>query len=121
MMRATVSESTRCLTVLLSRRVTHNALNDNPCQQIFAPSPNGLCRRCVLSAKLDSSGAAIGRRYARMDELGVPFGITIDFQTLEDDTVTLRERDSMVQVRMPLADVAPLMEELVRETVTWKV
>ncbi|CAM9230060.1 unnamed protein product [Sphacelaria rigidula] len=73
-----------------------------------------------ISAKLDSSGAAIGRRYARMDELGVPFGITIDFQTLEDDTVTLRERDSMVQVRMPLADVAPLMEELVRETVTWK-
>lgn len=56
-----------------------------------------------------------------MDELGVPFGITIDFQTLEDDTVTLRERDSMEQVRMPLADVAPLMEDLVKETATWKV
>lgn len=56
-----------------------------------------------------------------MDELGVPFGITIDFQTLEDDTVTLRERDSMEQVRMPLADLAPLVEDLVKETTTWKV
>lgn len=73
-----------------------------------------------ISARLDSSSAAIGRRYARMDELGVPFGITIDFQTLEDDTVTLRERDSMEQVRMPLADLAPLVEDLVKETTTWK-
>ena len=41
---------------------------------------------------------SIGRRYARTDELGVPFGLTIDRQTLDDGTVTLRERDSTAQV-----------------------
>ena len=47
----------------------------------------------------DSSGA-IGRRYRRMDEAGTPFGITVDFQSIEDGTVTLRDRDSTEQVRM---------------------
>lgn len=56
-----------------------------------------------------------------MDELGVPFGITVDFQTVEDSTVTLRERDSMMQIRMSLTEVAPLVEELVKEACTWKV
>ena len=56
-----------------------------------------------------------------MDELGVPFGVTVDFQTAEDQTVTLRERDSMAQIRMPLSDVAPLIARLVREEATWKV
>ena len=46
----------------------------------------------------DSSGS-IGRRYARADEAGTPLGITIDYQTLEDGTVTLRDRDSWRQVR----------------------
>lgn len=45
---------------------------------------------------------AIGRRYRRQDEAGTPFGVTIDFQTLEDGTVTLRERDSMAQVRLDM-------------------
>ncbi|CAM9565940.1 unnamed protein product [Ectocarpus sp. 12 AP-2014] len=73
-----------------------------------------------LSAKMDASGAALGRRYARMDELGAPFGVTVDFQTVEDETVTLRERDSMTQIRMPMADVAPLMARLVTEEAAWK-
>ncbi len=73
------------------------------------------------SAKLDASGAALGRRYARMDELGAPFGVTVDFQTVEDKTVTLRERDSMTQIRMPMAEVAPLVARLVTEEVTWEV
>ena len=47
------------------------------------------------------AAVSIGRRYARTDELGVPFGLTIDRRTLEDGTVTLRERDSTAQV--PLA------------------
>lgn len=74
-----------------------------------------------FSAKLDASGAALGRRYARMDEVGAPFGVTVDFQTVEDATVTLRERDSMTQIRMPLADVAPLVARLVTEEATWEV
>ncbi|CAN0421571.1 unnamed protein product, partial [Hapterophycus canaliculatus] len=72
------------------------------------------------SAKLDASGAALGRRYARMDELGAPFGVTVDFQTVEDSTVTLRERDSMTQIRMPMVDVAPLVARLVTEDATWE-
>src|SRR4029077_19529084 len=48
----------------------------------------------------DQAGS-IGRRYRRQDEVGTPFGITIDHQTMEDDTVTVRDRDTMTQVRMP--------------------
>jgi len=49
----------------------------------------------------DQAGA-IGRRYRRQDEIGTPFGITVDHQTMTDDTVTLRERDSMQQTRLPI-------------------
>lgn len=58
----------------------------------------------------DESGA-IGRRYRRMDEAGTPFGITVDSQTLEDQTVTIRERDSMQQSRVDLTKVQAFMEE----------
>jgi glycyl-tRNA synthetase len=51
-----------------------------------------------FSVDWDSSGS-IGRRYARADEVGTPLGITIDYQTLEDGTLTLRDRDSWAQVR----------------------
>ncbi len=57
----------------------------------------------------DESGA-IGRRYRRQDEAGTPFGFTIDFQTLADDTVTWRERDSMQQVRVPVGELATRLE-----------
>jgi len=49
----------------------------------------------------DESGA-IGRRYRRQDEIGTPYGVTIDYQTKEDDTVTLRFRDSMKQERIKI-------------------
>ncbi len=52
-----------------------------------------------FAVQYDQAGA-IGRRYRRQDEIGTPFGITIDHQTMQDDTVTLRERDSMQQVRV---------------------
>ncbi|NMC77656.1 MAG: glycine--tRNA ligase [Candidatus Methanofastidiosa archaeon] len=52
----------------------------------------------------DDSGS-IGRRYRRQDEIGTPYGITIDFQTLEDNTVTIRERDSMNQHRVKIEDI----------------
>ena len=53
---------------------------------------------------LDHSGA-IGRRYRRLDEIGAPFAITVDHQTLEDDTVTIRNRDSMSQERIKISDL----------------
>jgi glycyl-tRNA synthetase len=64
----------------------------------FTSRLRDLLRRSGLSCRVDDSGVSIGRRYARMDEVGVPFAVTIDFTTFEDDTVTLRERDSTSQV-----------------------
>ncbi|NMJ86937.1 MAG: glycine--tRNA ligase [Thaumarchaeota archaeon] len=57
-----------------------------------------------LDVIYDESGS-IGRRYRRLDESGVPFGVTIDRQTLEDDTVTVRERDNMQQIRLKSEEI----------------
>jgi glycyl-tRNA synthetase len=51
-------------------------------------------------------GGSIGRRYRRQDEIGTPWGITVDGQTMEDDTVTLRDRDSLEQTRVPIEGLA---------------
>jgi glycyl-tRNA synthetase len=53
----------------------------------------------------DQTGGNIGKRYRRQDEIGTPFCITIDFETVTDKAVTIRERDSMEQVRVPVADL----------------
>ncbi len=58
----------------------------------------------------DDAGA-IGRRYRRQDEIGTPFCVTIDFESLDDDAVTVRERDSMAQQRMPIAALRPWLTE----------
>lgn len=58
----------------------------------------------------DESGA-VGRRYARMDEAGCPFCITVDGQTLEDDTMTLRDRDSMDQSRMKATEIIDFLQK----------
>jgi glycyl-tRNA synthetase len=57
-----------------------------------------------LYVQWDVSGS-IGRRYARADEVGIPFCITVDYDTLEDGTVTIRERDSMEQKRVKISDL----------------
>ena len=56
---------------------------------------------------------AIGRRYRRQDAIGTPFCITVDHQTLEDNTVTLRHRDSMQQERVAIADLHRLIHDQV--------
>jgi glycyl-tRNA synthetase len=58
----------------------------------------------------DDKGA-VGRRYRRQDEAGTPFAITVDTQTMQDETVTIRERDSMEQQRIPAARVAEFLFE----------
>jgi glycyl-tRNA synthetase len=63
-----------------------------------------------LPAEYDEGGS-IGRRYRRQDEIGTPWGVTIDGQTMEDGTVTLRDRDSLEQVRVPIEGLG---DELVR-------
>jgi glycyl-tRNA synthetase len=57
--------------------------------------------RTLWNVDFDDSGA-IGRRYRRQDEIGTPFAVTVDFDTLDDKAVTVRERDSMAQERVPL-------------------
>ncbi|MCJ7560548.1 His/Gly/Thr/Pro-type tRNA ligase C-terminal domain-containing protein, partial [Candidatus Bathyarchaeota archaeon] len=54
---------------------------------------------------------SIGRRYARADEAGIPLGITIDYDTLSEGTVTIRDRDSWRQVRSPIKDLPELMHK----------
>ncbi len=48
---------------------------------------------------------SIGRRYRRQDEIGTPFCVTVDFQSLEDNQVTIRERDTMNQIRVPIPEL----------------
>src|SRR5258708_30038149 len=60
--------------------------------------------------------ANIGRRYRRQDEIGTPFCVTVDFQTLEDSTVTVRERDGMTQIRLAI-DALPAY---LLERVMWR-
>jgi glycyl-tRNA synthetase len=63
-------------------------------------------------------GGAIGRRYRRQDEIGTPFAFTIDEQTLEDDTVTIRERDSLAQERVAIGQVGAKLSDELRKP--WK-
>jgi len=62
----------------------------------------------------DQSGA-IGRRYRRMDEIGTPFCITVDYESKDDKTVTVRFRDSMKQIRVPIAELAQRIRSEIKE------
>ena len=63
-------------------------------------------------------GGQIGRRYRRQDEIGTPFAFTIDEQTLEDDTVTVRDRDSLAQERLAIDGVRGWLDDALERT--WK-
>ena len=63
-----------------------------------------------FTAELDETGS-IGRRYARADEAGVPLGITVDYDTLNDNSVTIRDRDSWRQVRIPIKSLPELLHK----------
>lgn len=68
---------------------------------------------------MDDSSQSIGRRYARNDELGTPFAITVDFQTVKDNTVTLRERDSTKQIRAGAEEIFEVIKDVVEERRVW--
>ena len=72
-----------------------------------------------ISYKLDQSGVSIGKRYARNDELGIPFGITVDFQSIEDNTFTLRDRDSTKQVRSSEKDIIRAISRMIKGKESW--
>jgi glycyl-tRNA synthetase len=69
----------------------------------------GLVRPHFMS-QYDDTGS-IGKRYRRQDEIGTPLCVTIDFETLNDQAVTIRERDSMGQVRVPIEELVPRLRE----------
>jgi glycyl-tRNA synthetase len=66
-----------------------------------------------VSAEYDEGGH-IGKRYRRQDEIGTPLAVTIDHQTLEDGTVTLRDRDTLAQDRVPAGELVRRVTELTR-------
>ncbi len=70
--------------------------------------------RSHFRVEYDQTGGNIGKRYRRQDEIGTPFCVTVDFDTINDRAVTIRERDSMEQVRVPIAE---LVEQLKTVTV----
>ncbi len=63
-----------------------------------------------MQAEYDEGGS-IGKRYRRQDEIGTPWGVTIDHQSINDETVTLRDRDSLVQERVKIEDLAAELEK----------
>jgi glycyl-tRNA synthetase len=69
-----------------------------------------------IQAEYDDSGA-IGRRYRRQDEIGTPFAVTVDYDTKENNTVTLRDRDSMKQVRVAIEKLPELVSALVEGSI----
>src|SRR5215207_273961 len=66
-----------------------------------------------MQAEYDEGGS-IGKRYRRQDEIGTPWGVTIDHQTLEDRTVTLRDRDTLEQIRIPIDELGDELERRLR-------
>ncbi|TWU78655.1 hypothetical protein ED733_005559 [Metarhizium rileyi] len=76
-------------------------------------------RAMGIANNVDSSSVSIGRRYARNDELGTPLGITVDFDTLKDGSITLRERDSTTQVRASQDEVIEAIRSLTTGVEIW--
>jgi glycyl-tRNA synthetase len=78
----------------------------------LSPKARGLAAdlRQLWNVDFDDAGA-IGRRYRRQDEIGTPYCVTVDFETLDDDAVTVRERDSMKQERIGLGQVRSYFAE----------
>jgi glycyl-tRNA synthetase len=70
-----------------------------------------------IPAEFDEGGS-IGRRYRRQDEIGTPWGVTVDGQTLEDGTVTLRDRDTLEQERVPADELGDLLATRLEEAWT---
>ena len=95
-------------------------LINNPEFDIYVSEIQSALHSVGIIVRVDSTSGTVGRRYARADELGIPFGVTIDFQTLLDETVTVRERDSMTQIRLKIADLVEVLRSLVLESLSWE-
>lgn len=81
---------------------------------------SALLRRQRVHHVVDNSGVSIGRRYSRQDQVGTAFGITVDFESLQNDTYTLRERDSTSQVRGTEEEILKAIVGIVNGDETWE-
>lgn len=70
-------------------------------------------RKNGIMCRVDSGSSAIGKRYARTDEMGIPFAVTVDYETLDKNTVTLRDINSMKQIRVPVSELRGLIEKAI--------
>lgn len=95
-------------------------LSNHPDFKPFLSKLTAKLRRLGISNKIDDSSASIGKRYSRNDELGTPLGITVDFQTVKDGTVTLRDRDTTKQVRATDDEVVAAIKSLVDGVEVWQ-
>lgn len=75
---------------------------------------NKILKKENFDISFDASGTSIGKRYRRMDEIGVPFVVTVDYDTVEDNTVTLRDRDSMMQVRVKIKKLPIVLDKVLK-------
>jgi len=76
-------------------------------------------KKSGFNAIYDQAGS-IGRRYARADEIGCPYCCTIDYTTLDNDTVTIRGRDSMKQIRVPVSELIDVLRQLLEEKIKFE-
>lgn len=95
-------------------------LSNHPDLSSVAHQVSKVFRKEKIPFKVDDSGVSIGKRYSRNDELGTPFGVTIDFESAKDGTVTLRERDSTKQVRGTVEEVVKAIRDITYNGVTWE-
>lgn len=95
-------------------------LSGNPAFAPFTRKLSQKLRSIGISSRVDDSSATIGKRYSRNDELGTPLGITIDFQTVKDNSITLRDRDSTKQVRSDEDKILAAIQSLVDGSKAWK-
>ncbi|CAK9110279.1 Glycine--tRNA ligase (Diadenosine tetraphosphate synthetase) (Ap4A synthetase) (Glycyl-tRNA synthetase 1) (GlyRS) [Durusdinium trenchii] len=112
---AAASAPYKCVILPLDQRIAR----DKRYLRMLDSFQRELCEQ-GLSFTSDESNATIGRRYARNDELGVPFAVTFDFETMEDSSVTLRERDTMWQIRLQLSLLGELLRCLCKGSESWQ-
>ena len=95
-------------------------LSSSPSFRPFLQKMTYKLRRMGISNKIDDSSTSIGRRYSRNDELGTPLGVTVDFQTVKDNTFTLRDRDSTSQVRAGEEEICAAIKSVLDGEETWE-
>lgn len=87
---------------------------------IFSIYLGDLLTQAGIIYKLDTSSGAIGRRYARSDELAIPFAITIDFDTFtKPHSIVFRELDSLKQIRVNVDEIVSVVQSLSTQQTTW--